>query len=208
MRARKSGAERRTEIVEAAVELADAVGPERLTTSTIADCIGLSQAAVFKHFPTKQSIWEAIVAWLAERLERRWAAARRPGMSAEEALRAVLRNHLETVQSVPAIPSILFSRELHSRNEALRHGLESLMRRFHAHLAAIIAVGKREGAFRGDLDETDAAYLALGVVQGLVIRWSLGGRVLDLPNEGDRMVTLLVQGFLPNADTASMPHET
>lgn len=183
--------------MEAAVELADAVGPERLTTSTIADAVGLSQAALFKHFPSKQSIWEAIVDWLAKRLERRWAAARRPGMNAEEALRAVLRGHLETVQSVPAIPSILFSRELHSRNETLRNGLQSLMRRFHAHLAAIIADGKREGRFRDDLDSADGAYLALGVVQGLIIRWSLGGRVLDLATEGDRMLTLLMRGFLP-----------
>lgn len=197
MRERKSAPERRDEIVTAAVELADAVGPERLTTNTIADAIGLSQAAVFRHFPTKQSIWEAVIAWIGDRLEQRWRAAQQPGLTADAHLRRLLIGHLDIIRTVPAIPSILLSRELHSRNDILHQGLQSLTRRFHAHLAAIIERGTGEGSFRSDLDAADAAYLAMGLVQGLVIRWSLGGRVLDLPSEGERMLAILLRGFQP-----------
>lgn len=197
MRERKSAPERRDEIITTAVALADAVGPERLTTTTIAGAIGLSQAAVFRHFPTKQSIWEAIIAWIGDRLEKRWQAAARPGATADAHLRALLIGHLELIAKIPAIPSILLSRELHSRNDILRQGLQSLMLRFHARLAAIVETGTREGSFHADLDAADAAYLAMGLVQGLVIRWSLGGRVLDLAGEGERMVTILLRGFQP-----------
>ena len=197
MRDRKTAPERRDEIVTVAVELADAMGPDRLTTTTIAQAIGLSQAAVFRHFPTKQSIWEAIIAWIGERLEQRWSAARQPEGSARDGLRALLIGHLSLIAAVPAIPAILLSRELNARNAVLRDGLQSLMRRFHAHLAAIIADGVRQKHFRADLDVQDAAYLAMGLVQGLVIRWSLGGRVLDLAGEGERMVTILLRGFQP-----------
>lgn len=194
MRARKSSGERQAEIVAAAVMLADKLGPERLTTATLADAVGVSQAALFKHFPTKQAIWEAIVAWIADHLEARWSAAAPPGAGAVERLRVLLRRHLELVQSVPAIPSILLSRELHSRHEALRAGLLSLMGRFHEHLSAVIADGRRK-ELRADIDPGRAAFLIIGLVQGLVLRWSLSGRSFDLAAELDPMLDILLRGL-------------
>lgn len=194
MRARKPSGERQAEIVAAAIALADQLGPERLTTATLAEAVGVSQAALFKHFPTKQAIWEAIVAWIADRLEARWTAAAPAGAGAAERLRALLRRHVQLVQSVPAIPSILLSRELHSRNEVLRTGLLSLMGRFHTHLAAIIAEG-RGTAFRAEIDPGRAAFLIIGLIQGLVLRWSLSGRSFDLAGELDPMLDMLLQGL-------------
>lgn len=195
MRSRKPAEERRAEIVAAAIELADRVGPDRLTTATIAQAVGVSQAALFRHFPTKQAIWEAIVAWLGDRLEARWTSAVAEGGPAAGRLSSIVRRHLELVRSVPAIPSIVFSRELHSRNETLRRGLYGVMGRFHGHLVGIVEDGRRRGEFRADLDAADAAFLVIGLVQGLVIRWSLSGRSIDLVGEGERMLTLLLRSF-------------
>lgn len=60
VRTRKPAAERKKEIVETAIRLAAECGPDRLTTESLAKEIGISQPAIFRHFPTKSDIWEAV----------------------------------------------------------------------------------------------------------------------------------------------------
>jgi hypothetical protein len=110
---------------------------------------------------------------------------------------------LRLIQSTPAIPAILFSRELHSRNAALRKALFGIMRRFHGLVASAIAEARDAAAFRDDLDPDDAALLVIGLIQGLALRWSLSGRAFRLVEEGRRLLDLQIRGFarVPAATT-------
>ena len=56
---RKPAEDRKTDIVEALLRLADQIGPDRLTTNDIAREVGVTQAAIFRHFPTKAELWSA-----------------------------------------------------------------------------------------------------------------------------------------------------
>ena len=60
--------ERRAATVETVVKLAAEQNPSDITTTAIAQRMGLTQGALFRHFPTKDSILEAVMAWVAERL--------------------------------------------------------------------------------------------------------------------------------------------
>ena len=57
---RKSAQERKAEILATALRLADELGPDRLTTAAIAEAVGLTQPGIFRHFPTKQALWQAV----------------------------------------------------------------------------------------------------------------------------------------------------
>ncbi|HSH57939.1 MAG TPA: TetR family transcriptional regulator, partial [Halomonas sp.] len=67
--------ERRERTVEAVIELCGREEPATLTTGRIARRMGVTQGALFRHFPNKEAIWEAAVAWVAERIMARVAAA-------------------------------------------------------------------------------------------------------------------------------------
>ncbi|MFZ1682105.1 MAG: helix-turn-helix domain-containing protein, partial [Rhizobiaceae bacterium] len=56
---------RKAEIVLAALRLVDEAGPDALTTEKIAVAIGLTQPALFRHFPRKELIWTAVAERLA-----------------------------------------------------------------------------------------------------------------------------------------------
>ena len=60
--------ERRAVTVEAVIELAAGQNPSEITTAAIAKHMGLTQGALFRHFPTKDAIWQAVMEWVAERL--------------------------------------------------------------------------------------------------------------------------------------------
>lgn len=195
MRVRKSAEERKSEIVEATLRLADKLGPDRLSTTEIAKAVGVTQAAIFRHFPTKPDLWEAVAARIAEKLQRRWLAVEDESASPPGKLQALVAAQLTAVQATPAIPAILFSHELHTENARLRKFFYAVVERLHGLVLRILEDGQRSGHFRRDLDPSDAAFLAIGLVQGLVLRWSLSGRSFDLAEEGRRLFSILLAGF-------------
>jgi AcrR family transcriptional regulator len=197
MAMRKPADERREEIVDAALALADQAGPDRLTTAAVAEAVGITQAAIFRHFPKKQDLWDAVAATIARRMEAQWAEALAGGGCSRERLTHLVRAQLMLVQGTPAIPAILFSRELHADNDALRSAFMRLMGRFADHLAAIVDEGGTDGTFRADLDPREAAFAVIAVMQGVIVRWSLSGRAFDLRGESERLLAVAMRGLLP-----------
>ena len=111
---RKSAHDRKIEIADTAIRLAGEIGPDRLTVQHLADAIGLSQPAIFRHFPTKGAIWQAVAERIAELMKAATIKTLQPGLRPAEQLRALVIAQLAFVQATPAIPAILFSRELHA----------------------------------------------------------------------------------------------
>lgn len=75
MSLRKPADQRKSEIVATMLRLADELGPDRLTTQTVAATVGLTQPAIFRHFPTKQDLWLAVAEMIEDRLTSAWDQA-------------------------------------------------------------------------------------------------------------------------------------
>ena len=191
---RKPAEERKAEIVEATIRLAADIGPDRLTTDHLAKEIGISQAAIFRHFSTKSDIWEAVGQKICELLGT-VPDSPTDAHTYTARLRSMVGGQLKFISRTPAVPAILFSRELHAENETLRLFFVKMMGQRQAKLADIIQSGKDAGEFSEALDPNDASYLILSLIQGLAMRWSLNGRDFDLAAEGERLFTLLLKSF-------------
>ena len=200
MQPRKPAAERQAEIVEATVKLAATAGPDRLSLDAVAGAVGISQPAIFRHFPTKKRLWLAVAAWIAERLTGVWEGAEAEAAPMDR-LRKMVHGQLKLVRSTPAIPAILFSRTLHSENEALRQVFETLIAAFHERLTRQISAAQADGSIRGDADPAQLASLVMSVVQGTILRWTVTRQRFDLVTEGVTLLDLLLQSF--SSDTAA-----
>ncbi len=196
MRTRKTAEVRKAEIVETTLRLADEVGPDRLTTEMIAREVGLSQPGIFRHFPKKENIWEAVAMELTRRMSGVWRnMEENHRLPPKTRLRGLVRRHLEMIRSTPALPAILFSREMHIENEALRRTFFATMALFHKHLVTLLEACKKTGDVRSDLSTDDAAYLIISIIHSQALRWSLSGRAIDLLESGERLLEVLLEGF-------------
>ncbi len=192
---RKPASQRKEEIVETAIRLAGELGPDRLTTQHVAEEIGISQPAIFRHFPTKGDIWMAVAERISVFLDTNSEIQLGPDQSAADCLQDVIERHLSFIQDNPAIPAILFSRELHAENDQLRLRFVALMGNRQAVFAALFARGVEQEEFRSSLNAEDAAALLLSLIQGSAMRWSLNNRCFDLVREGGRLISLQIDGF-------------
>ena len=59
---------RQASLIEAALRLASQRSPADITTAHLAQAVGISQGAVFRHFPSKEAIWLAALDWVTETL--------------------------------------------------------------------------------------------------------------------------------------------
>lgn len=194
-RVRKSAEDRKAEIVDAALRLAGDIGPDRLTTEALAKAVGITQPGIFRHFPSKANIWEAVAERIGKRLRANAAMNDKKRGQPIDQLRSFVTGHLSFIEKTPAIPAILFSRELHAENDKLRAFFARMIARRQTHLSGLIAAEIEAGRFDKALDPDDAAYLILALIQGLAMRWSLNARGFDLVEEGRRLLELQLDGF-------------
>ena len=195
VRTRKSAEERKAEIVEATLRLAGELGPDRMTTEALAKEVGISQPGIFRHFPTKEHIWDAVGQHIGRLLQAKAALTRKKGTRPVNELHDLVMSHLNFFQTTPAIPAILFSRELHAENEKLRSFFAGIISSRHTLFSKLIAAEIETGRFKKTLNPDDAAYLVLALIQGLALRWSLNARSFDLVEEGRRLLDLQLDGF-------------
>ncbi len=187
MAQRERAGDRKAQIVTEVLRLADEIGPDRLSTTDVARAVGVSQSAIFRHFPTKGALWLAVAENIAERLREGWANAEARAVSPEARLSALIAAQLTAISKTPALPSILFSRELQVDNPALRDVFRMLLAAFQSRIVAAVRDQQAAGGLRRDLNADDAAVLLISLVQGVAIRWTLGARGFALVPEGLRL---------------------
>lgn len=185
---RKSSDLRKAEIVATVLALADRIGPDRVTTGAVAAEVGVTQAAVFRHFPTKAAMWNAVADHVADTLTIAWNAALLRSHEPVDRIEALIGAQLDQITATPAMPMLLFSRELNVENAALRAAFRGRLTAFHGHLMREVAQGQQSRTLRDDVAAADVAVLLTSLVQGVAIRWSLGARDFDLQAEGLRLL--------------------
>lgn len=201
---RKPAEDRKAEIIEALLGLADEIGPDRLTTNDIARKVGVTQAAIFRHFPTKAELWSAVGEEIANRLSRAWAEALAEDAAPTGQLRALIAAQLDQIEQAPALPAILHSRELNVDNADLRDRFRMIMRQYQDHLVTALKAMRAAGALAPALRPEDAAVLLTSLVQGIAIRWSLGARNFVLKAEGLRLLDVQLALFCRDSDRPSV----
>ncbi|MBP9952558.1 MAG: TetR/AcrR family transcriptional regulator [Cypionkella sp.] len=195
MSLRKPADQRKSEIVATMLRLADELGPDRLTTQTVAATVGLTQPAIFRHFPTKQDLWLAVAEMIEDRLTSAWDQALSASSDPLVRIRALVQGQLQQIEAMPAIPAILFSRELQVENEDLRHAVRRLMTNLMALLTSEIVAGQNAGVITPTLPAKEGALLLISLVQGLAIRWTLGKRDFSLLEEGRTLLDTQLRLF-------------
>ncbi|HUH77020.1 MAG TPA: TetR/AcrR family transcriptional regulator [Devosia sp.] len=187
---RKSAELRKAEIVAAVLDLADRIGPDRVTTGAAAAAVGVSQAALFRHFPTKAEMWLAVADHVAGELAIAWQRAMTGTDGPIDRVTALVGAQLGQIVSTPALPMLLFSRELNVGNEDLRAAFRGLLMKFQGLIVTELARGQAAGSLRREVAPEDAAVLLTSLVQGMAIRWSLGARNFSLIGEGKRVLEI------------------
>lgn len=187
--------ERRAVTVLAVIKLASTQNPSDITTAAIASEMGLTQGALFRHFPTKDAILQAVMAWVAEHLLARVDLAMQDAASPMAALEAIFMAHTGFVAEHPGVPPILFSELQRAGDTGAKRIVQTLLSHYGERLRQIIDAGKAQGEMDPALETEAAAILFLGTVQGLVMQSLLAGAVTKISQNAPRVFAIYRRGI-------------
>ncbi len=187
--------ERRAVTVEAVIELAAEQNPNGITTAAIAERMGLTQGALFRHFPNKDAILQAVMTWVAERLLSRVDQASQGIASPIAALEAIFMTHVDFVAQHPGVPRMIFGELQRAGETAPKRMVQTLIRQYGERLYRLIEVGKEQGELDKELDTQAAASLFIGTIQGLVMQSLLAGVVDNIRRDAPRVFAIYRRGI-------------
>lgn len=200
MKVRKSADDRISEIVQAALEIAFEVGPERVTTGMIAGHLGLTQPAIYKHFRNKKDIWQAVAEKQRDRIAENIARATAANQGPVDCLHQLVLGHLRLVQETPALPEIMVSRGPDGTRSIFQSHMQPSMSAFQDAVISAIRDGRANKVFRADVDARDLAILILGIIQSLVLRLLVTRDPTILLRDGKRLLELQLSVFIEPGD--------
>jgi TetR/AcrR family transcriptional regulator len=195
MQTRLPTEERQAEIIAAALKLAREKSPVTITTSDIAAAIGVTQGAVFKHFPTKDAIWLAAMQWVSKQLLLRLDEAARAEASALRGLEAVFRAHVAFVIAHPGAPRIIFHELQQPVDSPVKQEVRALLQTYRQVLLGLFKAGVKTGQLPAKLDQEAAATLFVGIVQGLVMQSMLTGKPTAMKAQADSVFAIYLRGI-------------
>jgi AcrR family transcriptional regulator len=187
--------ERRAVTVEAVVKLAAEQNPSEITTSAIAKHMGLTQGALFRHFPTKDAIFQAVMEWVAERLLARVERSARNHPSPLAALEAMFMSHIHFVCEHPGVPRMLFGELQRAAETPAKRAAQLMIRQYSERLVVLIEQGKALGEITQEVDTSAAATLFIGTIQGLVMQSLLAGSVTRIRTEAPGAFAIYRRGI-------------
>lgn len=197
---RRSSELRQQEIIDIVLALAAERGVEAITTTSIAERLGLTQGAVFRHFPNKEAIWTAVLFWLTGNMAEIFE--RRPGVPPLREIERIFDGYMDFITAYPAMPRLIFSDTFHHAYPDLHRSVRDMVAGCEIRIQDLIGEAAALGAITPGREEA-AAKLLLTTIQGIAFQSAILGLVLDPRRAGKQLFTLWKSAL--HADIPIMP---
>lgn len=157
---KKSLPERQQQVLEGLIKLLNSeIGMQRITTERIAAAVGVSEGALYKYFPSKAKMFEALIERIEATLNSYINNAKRQS-STELAVKAILQAVIDFAQKNPGVTRILTGHALMFEDHQLKARIAKFFDGLELQFVNILQMSKlREGKAYAD-ERALAAYLA------------------------------------------------
>jgi AcrR family transcriptional regulator len=193
---RTSGHERQASLISTAASLFSANGFTGTTTKQIAKAAGVSEALLFKHFPTKHALYTAILSEKAQYSGLREAVEEAANKRDDNQLFTLLASYRIKPGTDPTLLRLLLFSALEG-HEMSDMFFQQQYRVFHDLLASYIRLRIDDGAFR-PVDPLLAARAFFGVIVHHRLLHDLFGLPMHMPYEATvaEYVSLFLGGLV------------
>lgn len=166
--------DRQKEIVFAAFTLISGNGIQELTVKKIAESVGVSEPAIYRHFASKSDILAAVLDEIIAYRNAVFQTVGKESGSVPAKLRAFFHVQAGLLEATPALTIMLFPEDIFCNDAELLGRIASMMEETLAGFRGLLQDGVVEGTLRLDVDQDAVAQMLIGGFRLLVSRWRLG----------------------------------
>ena len=181
--------DRQIEIMETATLRIDKYGIQELTIKNLAADLGLSEAALYRHFKSKNDIMLGLLSYFIFEMKERIATIiSKEDSTPTEQLKEIFASQLNTFLKKPAIVSVIFSEGIFQFNKDLSEKVSTMMELMQTHIGAIIKKGQDDGTYREIIGSATISTIIMGSMRMTVLKWKLSGHKSNLIKDGNTVL--------------------
>jgi TetR/AcrR family transcriptional regulator len=167
--ARPRRGERRQTILETLAHMLEKNQGEHITTAQLARAVGVSEAALYRHFASKAKMFEGLLEFIEETLFTRINKIIAEESRAEARVQSILFLLLGFADKNPGMARLLYGDVLVGETERLRQRVVQIYERIETQLKQILREAEAGENLRVPI--ADTAALLLAVVEGSITRY-------------------------------------
>ncbi|MEX0951264.1 MAG: nucleoid occlusion factor SlmA, partial [Gammaproteobacteria bacterium] len=166
---------RRQQILETLAHELETHPGSRITTASLARAVGVSEAALYRHFASKAKMFEALIDFAEESvfglISKIMAQETAPDVRCEKILQLLLG----FAERNPGITRVLLGEALVGENERLRSRVSQFFERIRTQLKQVLREANLAGGARASISIDAAVDVLLALVEGHMNQYARSG---------------------------------
>lgn len=188
--------DRREQILQALAGMLEAAPGARITTAKLALEVGVSEAALYRHFPSKTKMYEALIEFVEDTLFTRITLIMAEEKTALERCNKILKLLLSFCERNPGITRILVGDALTGETERLHTRVAQVYDRLETQLRQCLRQAEIDEQLRTVPVLADGANLLLAAAEGRIAQF-VRSNFRRSPTQGwDQQWPLLTGGLM------------
>lgn len=183
--------DRQLEIIEAAGKALTEAGIGGLTIKNLAKEMKFSEAAIYRHFTSKEEIIVAMLKYLTQRLDERYSSLPKE-VAPDQRLVSLFHEQFSFFKQHPHFVVAVFSDGLMEESKRINDTIAAIMTVKSKHLAPIIREGQLKGVFTGAVSAEALAHIVMGAVRLQMFKWRINNFQSDIRKSGDQLIQSLL----------------
>ena len=159
---------RKEQILQALAQMLETAPGQRITTAKLAKTVGVSEAALYRHFPSKARMFEGLIEFIEESLLSRINLILDEEKDTFNRIHHILHLLLSFTERNPGITRILTGDALLGENERLRERIQTLFEKLETQLKQVLREKRLRDGKGFNLDEAMLANLLMAFAEGKI----------------------------------------
>lgn len=164
----KKSSKRKDEILQALALMLEKEPGARITTSKLATAVGVSEAALYRHFPSKARMFEGLIEFAESELFSRINSISKEVNDLESQCEKILTLLLTFSSRNPGLSRLLNGDALTGEHERLRDRISQLFNRIELHLKQLFRQAEARDGIKKIPDSGARANVLIAFVEGRI----------------------------------------
>jgi len=196
---------RKDQILQALARMLEAAPGQRITTAALAREVGVSEAALYRHFPSKARMFEGLIKFIEDTLFARIARIINEEDRAEIRCHNILLLLLTFCDKNPGMTRLLTGDALAGETERLRERIAQFFGRLEAQIKQVLREAQIRENLKTTISPTILTNLLLASVEGRLVQFVRSEFKVSPLDNWDAQWDFLSKNLLePYSDTAEI----
>lgn len=176
--------DRQKEIIQVSLDLISEKGIQGLTIKNLAQRIGITEPAIYRHYENKIHILLAILELFRKNTVQVFERETDFQGTASERIEHIFSNQFRILAETPQLVAVIFSEEIFRNEPLLMERIGAIMDQINESISGIIKQGQEKNEIRSDVQAAHLAIMIMGGLRLFVKRWQMKDFSFDLMAEG------------------------